>query len=168
MRARAALRLILAGAALAILPAPAALAHDGVGTVEGHMAEDGVPLSPAKEAQLTKHTSAVTTADARAAAAAVVGNENVVGQWGPLVDWPVVGVHVALLPNGKVLAYDSVGDNATETYAVHDHTRATLWDPETGTQTPVNVADYNIFCSGLAHLTDGSIFVAGGNKDSQL
>ena len=61
------------------------------------------------------------------------------GQWGPVVDWPVVGVHVALLPNGKVLAYDSIGDNATETYPVQDHTRATVWDPATGTQTPVNV-----------------------------
>ena len=61
------------------------------------------------------------------------------GQLGPVVDWPVVGVHVALLPNGKVLAYDSVGDTATETYPVHDHTRATVWDPATGTQTPVNV-----------------------------
>ena len=91
------------------------------------------------------------------------------GQWGPVVDWPVVGVHVALLENGKVLAYDSVGDNATETYPVHDHTRATVWDPATGTQTPVNVTTgYNIFCSGLAHLMDGSLFLAGGNKNAQL
>jgi hypothetical protein len=36
-----------------------------------------------------------------------------VGQWGPVADWPVVGVHVALLKNWKVLAYDSVGDAAT-------------------------------------------------------
>jgi hypothetical protein len=27
---------------------------------------------------------------------------------------------------------------------------------------------YNIFCSGLAHLMDGSPFLAGGNKDQQL
>ena len=48
-------------------------------------------------------------------------------------------MHAALLANGKVLAYDSMGDNATETYPVHDHTRATVWDPATGTQTPVTV-----------------------------
>jgi len=92
-----------------------------------------------------------------------------VGEWGPVVDWPVVGVHVALLPDGKVLAYDSIGDNATETYPVHDHTRATVWDPKTGVQTPVNVdTGFNVFCSGLAHLLDGRIFLAGGNKDAQL
>ena len=91
------------------------------------------------------------------------------GEWGPVVDWPVVGVHVALLPNGKVLAYDSIGDNATETYPVQDHTRATVWDPATGTQTPVDVdTGFNIFCSGLAHLPDGRMFMAGGNKDQQL
>ena len=76
---------------------------------------------------------------------------------------------MALLANGKVLAYDSMGDNATESYPVQDHTRATVWDPATGAQTPVNVATgYNIFCSGLAHLMDGSLFVAGGTKDPQL
>ena len=91
------------------------------------------------------------------------------GEWGPVVDWPVVGVHVALLSDGKVLAYDSIGDNATETYPVHDHTRATVWDPQTGIQTPVNVdTGFNVFCSGLAHLLDGRVFLAGGNKDAQL
>ena len=106
--------------------------------------------------------------DARAAAAAVAANEHEVGRWGPLVDWPVVGVHVALLPNGKVLAYDSVGDRATETFPVHDFTRATVWDPETGTHTNVNVTGYNVFCSGLAHLMDGNLFLAGGNRSAAL
>ena len=93
----------------------------------------------AQERALEAHTRVVTSADAKAAAAAVAGAPQDAGQWGPVVDWPVIGVHVALLPNGKVLAYDSVGDNATESYPVQDHTRATVWDPATGSQTPVNV-----------------------------
>ena len=139
-------------------------------TVQGHVEEDSVAHhDPATERRLERRTSAATAADAEAAAATVTGNEGQVGQWGPVVDWPVVAVHVALLENGKVLAYDSVGDNAAETYPVHDHTRATVWDPATGTQTPVKVTTgYNIFCSGLAHLMDGSLFVAGGNKNAQL
>src|SRR4029078_10173433 len=105
----------------------------------------------------------------RTPGAALAAGAQDVGQWGPVVDWPVVGVHVALLPNGKVLAYDSVGDAATETFPVQDHSRATVWDPETGTQTPVNVdTGYNVFCSGLAHLQDGRLFLAGGNKDQAL
>jgi hypothetical protein len=147
---------------MAALVAPGAGAHDRVMTAADHVAEDSVTLTAAQERALDAHTRAVTTPDARAAAAAVADAPQDVGQWGPVVDWPVVGVHVALLPNGKVLAYDSLSDGAP----VHDHTRATVWDPATGTQTPVTVdTGFNIFCSGLAHLVDGRLFFAGGNKD---
>lgn len=146
-----------------------ASAHESPDGAAEHMAEDSVTHTPAEEARLERRTAIATQADAASAAAAVAGNEHQVGSWGPVVPWPVVGVHVALMPNGKVLAYDSVGDNATETYPVHDHTRATVWDPATGVQTPVNVTlGYNVFCSGLAHLPDGSLFLAGGNKNAQL
>ena len=128
-------------------PTPA-LAHDGaLSTVQGHVEEDSVAHhDPATERRLERRTSAATATDAEAAAAAVTGNEGQVGQWGPVVDWPVVAVNVALLENGKVLAYDSVGDNAAETYPVHDHTRATVWDPATGT------ADAGERDHGLQHL----------------
>jgi hypothetical protein len=159
--------LAVSAAVIALLAPVAASAHT---TVEGHMADDAsAPRTPQEERALTRETQAVTAADARVAAAAVPGTEGEVGSWSAPVDWPVVGVHVALLPNGKVLAYDSVGDNATETYPVHDTTRATVWDPLTGTHTDVRVnTGFNIFCSGLAHLLDGSVFIAGGNKDAQL
>jgi hypothetical protein len=147
---------------------PGASAHR-VSTAAGHQAEDAVVHTAAQERRLDAHTRAVSAATAMAAAAETAGNPHDVGQWGPVVNWPVVAVHTALLPNGKVLAYDSIGDNATESYPVQDHTRATVWDPATGTQTPVNVdTGYNIFCSGLAHLIDGRMFMAGGNKDQQL
>src|SRR6185295_890850 len=130
-------------------PTSSAFAHGGAADAAlRHMEEDFVIHSPAKERRLERRTRAATVKDAEAAVAAVAGDAGNVGQWGPVIDWPVVGVHAALLANGKVLAYDSVGDNASETYPVHDHTRATVWDPATGTQTPVNVTGYNIFCSG--------------------
>ncbi len=161
--------LLVASVVCAGLAAPAARAHEGVGTALGHAEEDAVTHTAAQERVLAGQTSRATARDAQAAAAAVAGGPQAVGAWGPVTEWPVVGVHVALLPNGKVLAYDSVGDNATESYPVQDHTRATVWDPQTGEQTPVNVATgYNIFCSGLAHLVDGRLFIAGGNKDQQL
>ena len=68
-----------------------------------------------------------------------------------------------------MLAYDSVGDNATETYPVTTTPAPRCGIPPTGTHTPVDVdTGFNVFCSGLAHLTDGSLFLAGGNKDAQL
>jgi hypothetical protein len=159
--------LVLSAAAIALAAPAAAGAHT---TAEEHRLDDSVvPKTALQERALTRATQAATAADARAAAAAVPGSEGEVGSWSAPVDWPVVGVHVALLPNGTVLAYDSVGDHATESYPVHDHTRATVWDPQTGTHTDVRVnTGFNIFCSGLAHLLDGSVFVAGGNRDAQL
>ena len=149
------------GAATIALVAPgAAAAHDA--THLSHMEEDSVVHTGAMETrlnQLTKDTSAVASA-----AATVAGTEGEIGQWGPVVDWPVVALHAALLPNGKVLAYDNVGDLSPEHYP-QTSTRATVWDPATGNQTDVQYTGYNLFCSGLAHLTDGSVFLAGGNKD---
>src|SRR6185295_15436417 len=112
--------MLVASAAAASLGAPGAGAHDGVSTAAGHAAEDAVVHTAAQERALDAHTRAVSGADARlaAAAAAVVGGPQDVGQWGPVVPWPVVQIHEALLANGKVLAYDSIGDNATETYPV--------------------------------------------------
>ncbi len=145
-----------------------ALAASPVATPHSHEAEDNVSLTPREQARLSRE-SAAKNAAARAKVATVTGDPGTVGQWGPVVDWPVVAVNAALLPSGKVLAYDSVGDHATETYPVQDHTRATVWDPSTGAQTDVTLNDgYNIFCSGFAHLPNGQVFVAGGNKDQQL
>ena len=154
--------LIVTGGALAATKATT------VDTPQGHAAEDNVVLTPSAEAQLSRE-SALSNAAARAKVATVTGSPDVVGQWGPVVPWPVVAINAALLPNGKVLAYDSMGDLPTESYLVQDHTRATVWDPTTGSQTSVWLNDgYNIFCSGFSHLANGGIFVAGGNKDPQL
>lgn len=104
-----------------------------------------------------------------------VPNSHLVGAWSPSFDLPLVPIHVMVLTNGKVLMWDSVGDNPAESYPVHNFTRASIWDPETNTVTNVNngtVPDggtgYNIFCAGFAHLPNGSAFLAGGNRSSAL
>ena len=166
MRLGAALGLVGVGLLLGV--PGGALAGTPVATPQGHEAEDNVSLTPRDQAQLSRE-SAAKNATARAKTATVTASPDEAGQWGPVVDWPVVAVNAALLPNGKVLAYDSVGDHATETSPVQDHTRATVWDPSTGSQTDVTLNDgYNIFCSGFAHLPNGQVFVAGGTKDQQL
>jgi hypothetical protein len=153
---------------VAAVDASAAQAHE-VATAAGHEAEDAVVHTGAQEAALNRDTLVASAAGARAADAVVTSAPQDVGEWTQPVDWPVVGVHVALLPNGKVLAYDSIGDNATESYPTQTTTRATVWDPVTDTHTRVDLnLGYNVFCSGLAHLIDGQLFLAGGNKDQQL
>ena len=106
---------VAASLALALVAPGSALAHD-VSTAAGHRAEDTVLHDAAIEASLNKATRHASAVLSRAAAATVAADPGQAGQWGPVVNWPVVGIHVALLPNGKVLAWDSVGDGATETF----------------------------------------------------
>ena len=106
---------------------------------------------------------------AQAAAAAVAGAARR-GQWGPVVDWPVVGVSrraarrtARCSPTTRSATTRPRPTRCTTTRArpsgIRRPGRRRRCDVDTG---------YNVFCSGLAHLPDGTLFVAGGNKDPQL
>jgi hypothetical protein len=160
---------IASACALSLFAVPAGAAHKPVLTPQGHAEEDAVKLSPSEEVQMSHESRKKTAAAAARAAAATAGDPGEVGQWGPLEEWPVVPVWAALLPNGKVLAYASVGTKATESYAEQNKTEATLWDPATHGQTSVTEElGFNIFCSGLDQMAEGNLFTAGGNKDQKL
>lgn len=105
---------------------------------------------------------------AQEARQAIAAGPEASGSWGAVHATAVVPVFSALLPNGKVLMWDSVGDEPTETYPDHTFTRAAVYDPATGESTRIDVQGANIFCAGFVQLSDGRIFVAGGNKDSAL
>lgn len=88
------------------------------------------------------------------------------GQWSAVYDWPLVAVHAALLPNGKVLAWDATPDDSDDDPHTTDNytTRVTLWDPIADThQATNNDTDTDLFCAGSAHLWDGRILFAGGD-----
>src|SRR4051812_15388215 len=98
--------------ALALIAPGIASAHDGALMQEraappavlppssvDHARHDNVVLKhPTIERRLSNETVARNRPYAQAAAAAVAGNEGDIGQWGPIVDWPVVAIHDALLP----------------------------------------------------------------------
>jgi len=93
-------------------------------------------------------------------------NPSVGGKWGAVYDWPLVAVHAALLPNGKVLAWDATPDDSDDDPHTTDNytTRVTLWDPQTNTHVSTNNdTDTDLFCAGSAHLWDGRILFAGGD-----
>jgi chitodextrinase len=75
-----------------------------------------------------------------------------VGQWSGPFTWPIVSVHMALLPTGRVLAWAGQNDG-------HD---ARVWDPSTNSFASFTVGD-NIFCSGISALPDGRLLIAGGH-----
>jgi hypothetical protein len=139
-----------------------------------HMAEDlvGTPIrviekQTADNAARVQRETGLRPGTTRTKAA-VAADPGISGSWSPVIGTPVVPIFQAILPNGKVLIWDSVGDNAAETYPVHDFTRAAVWNPVDNTSKDVQLQGSNIFCSGFAHLANGNILVAGGNADMQL
>jgi len=72
------------------------------------------------------------------------------GQWGSLLNWPVVAVHGAVLPNGKIVTWGN-GSNTP-----------TVWDPAANSFTNVSNAFANPMCGGLNALPDGRIITIGG------
>ena len=71
------------------------------------------------------------------------------GQWSAPFDWPVVAVHLSLLPNGKVLSLGKVGTPQ-------------LWNPSDGSFAATS-SPALLFCSGQTLLADGRLLIAGGH-----
>jgi hypothetical protein len=71
------------------------------------------------------------------------------GQWTAPFAWPVVAVHLSLLPSGKVLSWGHAGVPQ-------------VWDPTTGVFTPIP-SPALLFCAGHSFLSDGRLLVAGGH-----
>ena len=91
----------------------------------------------------------------RPLAKVVDGPPEEVGRWMPPSEWPVVGIHAALLPNGQVLAY-------ARPETPSSGSGAALWSPVDGSFTEVDLGR-DVFCSGHALLPDGRLLVTGGN-----
>ncbi|HEX6760838.1 MAG TPA: galactose oxidase-like domain-containing protein [Propionibacteriaceae bacterium] len=115
----------------------------------------------------------VPNASISAAAAADPGQG---GAWSSVVNTDqggktgVVPIFQAVLPNGKVLMWDSVGQNAPESMTNNTFTRAQIWDPNANPATTVrkDVPNYNIFCAGYTQLANGNVLLVGGNKNAAL
>src|SRR5262245_2796618 len=75
---------------------------------------------------------------------------SVIGQWAPVMSWPITAVHMHLLPNGKVMLWP-YGDDPRQ------------WDPATGNVTLLAKIGENPFCAGHCFLADGRLFMAGGH-----
>ena len=87
---------------------------------------------------------------------------SVTGEWtqNP-TDAPVRSIHSTLLPGGKVLMVAGSGNNQLM-FAAGTFT-ASVWDPVANTFEDIPVPE-DMFCSGHAHLADGNVMLAGGNK----
>ena len=121
-----------------------------------------VPPSPKTAAPNTAPNRAAAPIGATAPAAAPNGG-GVGGFFGPAFPWPIIPLHVALLPDGRVLSYgtDQMGNQGAQ--MIYD-----VWDPTVGngsnahTVMPNNTTT-DIFCSAVSLLASGKALIVGGD-----
>jgi galactose oxidase len=91
------------------------------------------------------------------------------GAWTDVIPLPVIPVAAALLPNGKVLMWQSScsgwsfpGDLGT----APSRTYTAIFDPATGRSALKieTAAHSDMFCPGIAYLPDGRLLVNGGDS----
>ena len=82
------------------------------------------------------------------------------GQWGPVVQWDIVPLHMSLLPNGKIFAWG-------KTEQADTLGRPRIWDPATQ-PSPTGLPEIDtgmdmLFCAGHTLMPDGRLMVNGGH-----
>ncbi|HKT59088.1 MAG TPA: galactose oxidase-like domain-containing protein [Gemmatimonadales bacterium] len=73
------------------------------------------------------------------------------GSWSAPFSWPIVAIHMVLLPDQRILSLGRTGDPQ-------------VWDPASGKFTAVPSPAW-LFCAGQAVLPDGRVLFAGGHID---
>ena len=94
----------------------------------------------------------------------VGADPGVVGRWSALESYPVVPVSAAMLPDGRIVAWDQA-DAANKFGAVDKSGPAMILDPVSGAiRRSANVAPRSTFCSLIATLPDGRVTLIGGGS----
>jgi hypothetical protein len=87
----------------------------------------------------------------------------VIGQRSPQVyEWPLMPIHAALMPNGKVYAWGG-GNN------YNGGSNTVVLDPSQGGAGSLSSnlrSQTTLFCAGFSHLPDGRLLIAGGHWDN--
>src|SRR5690349_368268 len=88
------------------------------------------------------------------------------GMYSSLAAWPLVGIHLTLLPNGHVVSYGSPVGVAQQGGLSYDD-----WDPAVGSgsgahRQAASMHQYDSFCNALEQLPDGRLLMVGGNSSS--
>src|SRR5262249_19199810 len=92
-------------------------------------------------------------------------NPAVVGQWSTVQNWPCRGIHMILLPTGKVMFWTRWGQADNQTHPF-------LWDPAVQGLAPIPTnptfpglpsAGWQEFCCGFSMIGDGRLLITGGD-----
>lgn len=80
------------------------------------------------------------------------------GEWGDVIPWPIVPLHMNLLPNGKIFAWGKT--DVADTMGM-----PRVWDPAQGPPSTASMIDVPemLFCAGHTLMADGTLMIAGGH-----
>jgi hypothetical protein len=113
--------------------------------------------------KLSKAMVVIACLSAMSAGAAT--DVHIKGSFGPVVSWPLIPIHMVLLPDGRVMSYGSDGQGNQTGQFIYD-----VWNPAQGTDanahlTLPNTTGTDTFCSGQVVLpSSGAVLLAGGDK----
>jgi hypothetical protein len=95
------------------------------------------------------------------------------GKWGAPFKWGtsstgLVATHAANLPDGRVVSWSAWKELAFGTQGdppvFENKTKGYVWNPVTSAFTAADSSDHDMFCAGLAMLSDGRVFGGGGGS----
>src|SRR5512132_4550298 len=141
-------------------PAPPSIREDDRPAPLDYGFGPGVGVRPDRNRKAVQEMMAAPSA----AAAPVAGaNAHLTGVFGAPVTWPLIGLHVVLLPDGRVMSYGSTAQGKAGGQIIYD-----VWDPTLGTGTEAhlvlpNTTETDIFCSGQSVISaSGEVLIVGG------
>ncbi|MEU4626168.1 galactose oxidase-like domain-containing protein [Actinoplanes sp. NPDC023801] len=126
-------------------------------------------LAPSPAAQVTVGSSRVALnqpADPYFAKIVPGANAHLTGMYSPQIAWPMIGIHMVLLPNGHVVSYGTPPGVAKQAGFSYDD-----WNPAAGVDAgahgvTASMHQYDAFCNSLERLPDGRLLMVGGNSVS--
>jgi len=85
------------------------------------------------------------------------------GVFGAVITWPIIPIHMVLLPDGRVMNYGTNESGAQGAQLIYD-----VWDPSLGTGTNShmvlpNTTGTDIFCSSQSLMLSGEVLTSGGD-----
>ena len=85
------------------------------------------------------------------------------GVFGAPVTWPVIPIHVILLPDGQVMSYGTTATGQQGAQLIYD-----VWDPSLGTDASAhlvlpNSTSTDIFCGAQSLMLSGDVLTSGGD-----